>query len=382
MHEFSVLSIMEDYLGHKTYANLLKEYFRKPSKADVDFYWYTDERKLGAKLVRKLLSYSIPNRWIAGQNIDFNHARIQTSYAYMARQLALRKLRQKQYAALHLHTYILGFLSTDLMKRLPTVVSLDMTSYQFSKEKTDPNFMWTHTPNFWMGKRVFDAAAKVATRSEWARQSVIRDYQIDPDKVTVLYPGVDVERLKPPAFAERPADKPFKILFIGGDFERKGGHDVLDVFLTSFADGAELHLVTQAPIPHQHPNLHVYTNVKAYTPEWIRLYHEADVFVMPTLFEGFGWVFIEAMAAGLPVIATRINAIPEMVSHGETGFLIEPGDRADLAAKIRCLMENPDLAQAMGRKGRQVVEQTFNAALHHRQLDSIFAEIALQPVHS
>ena len=49
---------------------------------------------------------------------------------------------------------------------------------------------------------------------------------------------------------------------------------------------------------------------------------------MPTYFEGFGWVFIEAMAAGLPVIATRINAISEMVKHGETGFLIQPGEIA------------------------------------------------------
>ncbi|MFP3345246.1 glycosyltransferase family 4 protein, partial [Halomonas sp. SIMBA_159] len=82
---------------------------------------------------------------------------------------------------------------------------------------------------------------------------------------------------------------------------------------------AQLHVVTKAPIHCQHPHVHIYNHVQAYTPEWLRLYQQADVFVMPTYADAFGYVFIEAMAMGLPVITTRINAIPEIVSHGETG---------------------------------------------------------------
>jgi glycosyltransferase involved in cell wall biosynthesis len=82
------------------------------------------------------------------------------------------------------------------------------------------------------------------------------------------------------------------------------------------------------------------------------------------------------MAAGLPVIATQINAIPEMVTHKETGFLIQPGDRGELARRIQYLMENPTLSREMGAKGRKVVEQKFNTQTHCQKIESIFREIS------
>ncbi|MCG8365968.1 MAG: glycosyltransferase family 4 protein [Pseudanabaenales cyanobacterium] len=369
-----ILSLMEDYMGHRTYSNLLREGFSQSPGCSIDFYWYNEERELDTRILRRLLSFSLPNQWIRKQNLDFRWFRGQIANAHIARRLALKKLRKTQYSALHFHTYVLAFLSLDLMKQLPTVVSLDMTSWQSSQEKADPQFRWTYHPNVWLGKQVFNAAARIVTRSEWARQSVIADYGIAPEKVKVVHPGVDTMKLTPPDALSRDPQQRFNMLFVGGDFERKGGLDVLDVFLQSFSEQAELHLVTRAPVPRQHPNLHIHPAVKAYSPKWLELYRQADVFVMPTHFEGFGWVFIEAMAAGLPVIATRINAIPEMVSHGKTGFLIQPGDRLDLADKIRTLMENPTLGRQMGMNGRKVVEQTFNAQTHCQTLASVFKD--------
>ena len=370
-----ILSVMEKHMGHGTYGNLLREGFRQSTSTQVDFYWYHEERQLDTKILRRILSFSFPNQWIQRQNLDCRRFRAQIAYAYMARRLAIKKLKQLNYLALHLHTYILGFLSLDLMQKLPTVVSLDMTSYQAAQEKTDPNFRWTYYPNIFLGKQVFDAAAGIVTRSEWARSSVIGDYDIHPAKVKVIYPGVDITRLTPPDPSTKQPQKRFKILFVGTDFERKGGYDVLEVFLQSFSEEAELHLVTNAPIQCQHPHVYIHRNVQAYTSKWVELYHQADVFVMPTYFEGFGWVFLEAMAAGLPAIATRINAIPEMVTHGETGFLIQPGDRRELANKIRALMENPSLSREMGAKGRKVIEQSFNAQTHCQTLERLFRKI-------
>ena len=375
-----ILSLMEDYMGHRTYSNLLREFFSKSSSCNVDFYWYNQERELDTKILRRLLSFSFPNQWIRQQNLDFRWFRVQIANANIAKRLAVKKLSQTNYSALHFHTYVLAFLSLDLMNKLPTVVSLDMTSFQAAQEKTDPSFRWTYSPNLFLGKRVFEAASRIVTRSEWARKSVIEDYNIDAEKVTVVHPGVNVDKLAPPDNSKQELNKQqlnkrFNILFIGGDFERKGGQDVLEVFLQTFSEEAELNLVTKAPIECQHPHVHIYDNVEAYSPKWLELYRQADVFVMPTYFEGFGWVFIEAMAAGLPVIATRINAIPEMVIHGETGFLIQPGDRRDLAGKIRVLMENPTLSCQMGTKGRQIVEQKFNAQKHCQTLEHIFREI-------
>jgi glycosyltransferase involved in cell wall biosynthesis len=371
-----VLSIMESSMGHGTYGNLLREYFSQSSSCHVDFYWSQDERKLAARVLRRLLSFRFPNKWIQKQNLDFRRFRAQIGNAYMARRLVTRKLSQAEYSAIHFHTYILAFLSIDLMKKLPTVVSLDMTSAQVSRENTDPGLKWTYYPNIFLGKRVFEAASQIVTRSEWARKSVIEEYNIDEKKVKVAYPGINVTALAPAESPKADLQKRFTILFVGGDFKRKGGSDVLEVFLGKFSDTAELNLVTQAPIKCKHSNIHIYDNVKAYTPKWIDLHRQADVFVMPTYNEGFGWVFIEAMAAGLPVIATQINAIPEMVTHKETGFLIQPGDRGELARRIQYLMENPTLSREMGAKGRKVVEQKFNTQTHCQKIESIFREIS------
>jgi len=294
----------------------------------------------------------------------------------MTRHLAAKKLSQLEYSVLHLHTYILGLLSVNLMKELPTVVSLDMTAFQVAQQ-ADPSFIWTHSSNIFLGKRVFNAAAKIVTRSEWARKSVIEDYRIDEEKVTVVYPGVNINKLRPLNTSKRDILKRYNILFVGNDFERKGGQDVLEVFLNTFSHNSDLHLVTNAPVECELPNVYIHRNVKAYSPKWLELYQQADIFVMPTYFEGFGWVFIEAMAAGLPVIATRINAIPEIVNHGETGFLIQPGDRNGLACCLRELMENRTLRQRMGTKGRKVVEQKFNAQTHCQILEEVFQEASL-----
>ncbi|MGA7936039.1 MAG: glycosyltransferase family 4 protein [Kovacikia sp.] len=371
-----VLSIAESYLGHRTYGDLMRNYFNQSSHCQTDFYWYNEDRELPVRLINRLLSLQIPNRWFQTQNLDLHWFRIQLGFALLGRRLAIRKLNQMEYAALHLHTQILGFACLDLMKTIPTVVTLDMTAAQASRIKTLPAYRWTYAPNVYLEKQVYAAAARVVAFSEAARRSVIEDYAIDAAKVQVIYPGVNLKQITVPARIANPTPRPYQILFVGGDFERKGGQDLLAVFLENFGEEAELHLVTQAPIVCSHPHVHLYPNIRAYTPEWLALYQQADVFVLPTYAEPFGWVFIEAMAAGLPVVATQLNAIPEMVTSGETGLLVQPGDRAALAHSIRTLMTNPRLGQAMGEQGRKIVEQKFDAAKNFQTLESLLLQVA------
>ncbi len=372
-----VLSLIENNMGHATYGNLMREYFSKTLSSKVDFYWTNEEQELTTRILVKLLSLSFPNQWIVKQNLDFNRSRLEMGYAYVARRLTVRKLEQAQYSALHIHTQLHALLSVDLLKKLPTVISIDMTIAQAAEERSLPNFRWTYTPIISLEKRVFEAAARVATTTEWARKSVIEDYKIDENKVKVVYPGINIAMFAPPDRSKRDPKARYNILFMGGDFKRKGGEDVLEVFLTKFSEVANLHLVTYAPIECKHPNVYIYKNIKAYTPEFLELYYQADAFVMPTYADAYGTVFLEAMAAGLPIIATRIGPIREIVSHGETGFLIEPGDRHELACRIRDLIENLNLSREMGAKGRLVAERKFNAKTNFQTLESIFKEISV-----
>lgn len=90
-----------------------------------------------------------------------------------------------------------------------------------------------------------------------------------------------------------------------------------------------------------------------------RLCGAADVFVMSSLWEGLGLVFLEAMAARLPVLATDVSAVPEVVRDGETGRLVPARDAHALAAGMVELAGDPELRARLGRRGAEVVEETF-----------------------
>jgi len=111
--------------------------------------------------------------------------------------------------------------------------------------------------------------------------------------------------------------------------------------------------------------------------EIFRLYREADVFVLPTWREGFPNVVIEAMAAGLPVIATPVGAIPEAIEDGKSGVLVPVRDAAALEAALRRLIDDPLLRLSLGAAARARVEQVFAFDAVVAQLDTIYRE-ALQ----
>lgn len=99
---------------------------------------------------------------------------------------------------------------------------------------------------------------------------------------------------------------------------------------------------------------------------------QADALVLPSFAEGVPVVLMEAMAAGLPVIATRIAGIPELVEDGISGILVPPGDAATLANAILTMLEHPEKMQAMGTAGRAKVTKDFNIQTEAAWLGSLF----------
>jgi glycosyltransferase involved in cell wall biosynthesis len=92
-----------------------------------------------------------------------------------------------------------------------------------------------------------------------------------------------------------------------------------------------------------------------------------DVFVLPSLYEGFGIAILEAMAAGRPVVATAVGGIPEVVVHEQTGLLVPPGDPLALAAAIEYLLSHPEQARLMGARGRERARESFRIEAVVRQ---------------
>lgn len=102
-----------------------------------------------------------------------------------------------------------------------------------------------------------------------------------------------------------------------------------------------------------------------------------DVFALTSIYEGFGLVLAEAMAARLPVVATRVSAIPEVVEANETGILIEPRDDAALATALRRL-NDPDLRARLGAAGQRRVFEQFTLERMYRETDDLYARLVPQ----
>ena len=89
-------------------------------------------------------------------------------------------------------------------------------------------------------------------------------------------------------------------------------------------------------------------------------YGAADIFCLPSIYEGFPVVILEAMAAGLPVVSTTVSGIPEAIEDGVTGLLVAPEDAAALADALDKLAANPRLCSEMGQNARASLREKFS----------------------
>ena len=132
-----------------------------------------------------------------------------------------------------------------------------------------------------------------------------------------------------------PRSVPFRLRLVGEDW---GGAEVVQRLARTLGVADRVTLVGRLP-----------------RAELLAEYARADLLVLPSLFEPFGIVLLEAMAAGLPVIASRVGGIPEVVADGVTGLLVEPGNASELASAVLRFAESPSLRARMGSRGRERV---------------------------
>lgn len=282
--------------------------------------------------------------------------------------------------ALFLHTQVTSLFSLDLMHRVPTVVSLDATPLNYDTLGT----YYNHKPagegpidslKFWLNRRAFHSAVALVTWSDWARRSLIADYGVSPERIHVIPPGVQINEWA--AAPRAPHNGLVRILFVGGDFKRKGGTLLLEAWRQHLRDRAELHLVTHSEVAPE-PGIHVYYGLKPNSPALRQLFAAADIFALPTLGDCLPTVLSEAGAARLPAVSTAIAGIPEIVRHGESGLLCPPGDINALAAALSQLVDNSDLRASMGNRAGEIVATHFDAHKNTRRLVQLLSECALK----
>jgi glycosyltransferase involved in cell wall biosynthesis len=116
-------------------------------------------------------------------------------------------------------------------------------------------------------------------------------------------------------------------------------------------------------------------------PEALRIIANAGVFVLASRTEGAGRVLVEAMAAGKPVIASRVGGIPEYVKDGVNGLLFEAGDVAGLAEKLRLMLSSPELRKRLGAKGYDLARNYYDEVAYGREFGKMI-ELAVLGVNS
>lgn len=283
---------------------------------------------------------------------------------------------------LYCHTQEAAVLLGSYMKRIPTILSMDATPTNMDSfgqaygHQIGPETL--ERVKHRIVRRTFRLAAHVVTFSNWAKQSLVRDYQVPDEKITVNTPGVDLSRWSvsgPEAGVANERQMP-RLLFVGGDFRRKGGDILLRCAAETRGQWA-LDIVTRDPVEAQGiPNVRIHRGIKAGTEEHTALYRNADIFVLPTQGDCSPWAIIEAMAMQLPVISTTIGAIPELVTHGETGLLVPPDSTGALVDAIRTLSGDPERRRAMGRAGRTRVERQFDGRRTYSELIACIKAVA------
>ena len=214
---------------------------------------------------------------------------------------------------------------------------------------------------------LYERAAGIFTFSDFVRRSFVADYGLPESRVVTVGSGPNIDPRAVPARSDRPRGESRvpTVLFVGRDFDAKGGPVLLDAFreVRERFPNARLLIAGPPTLDVVAPGVEFLGYLRKDDPTALaRLaaaYGEADVFCLPTRYESFGIVILEAMFFGLPVVATGRWAIPEMIEHGRTGYLVEPDDARDFARRLVELLDAPARAAEMGRLGRARAAERF-----------------------
>lgn len=188
--------------------------------------------------------------------------------------------------------------------------------------------------------------------SSFTKQTLVEN-GADSNKVFVAPYGVDTSKYP---YKERQVPRIVSFVFVGSFIERKGVFYLLHAisklekeglkfkFRVVSRTGGDVSLLNQLKIK----NVEMFINVTH--SELISILHSSDVFVFPSLFEGFGFVIVEAMSTGLPVITTSRTCGGDVISDGKEGFIIDPSNIDAIYDKMKFFINNPEKCTEMGRK--------------------------------
>lgn len=281
-----------------------------------------------------------------------------------------RMNRQTRLDALFFHTQVPAILAQRWLRKIPGIVSLDATPRQYDElgafYKHEQGPAWLEAWKWRLNRDCFRSARRLVAWAEWTKLGLVQDYEVPADKITVIPPGVNAQEWRRP-MPRVPHANPVKILFVGGDLERKGGLVLLEAFRALRHLGPELHLVTKDRLAPE-PGVFIYNNLAANSQPLKDLYHTCDIFALPTFGDCLPMVLSEAGASGMAIISTNVAAIPEIVRNGETGLTVRAGDAVALTQALRDLATNAAFRMTLGERAMAHVTRHYDAPTNASRL--------------
>ncbi len=254
---------------------------------------------------------------------------------------------------------------------LPVVANIHHP-LQFDRENTvrqmrtlGDKVKWTKFYPFFMQEIVARRMDRIITGSKHSAVSVAKAFKLPQERIAVIYDGVDTDTFRP---VETRKDRGM-VLYVGNSDDRNKGARYLVEAMALLKNNDGLHLTvvdrpTAGTVLALARDLGIADRVtltgRLSRDELVQLYNACEVFVSPSLYEGFGLPAAEAMACGAPVVATTAGAFPEVIEDGQSGLLVPPRDAAALADAIERLMKDSFVRRKLGQEARRRISEHFS----------------------
>ena len=312
--------------------------------------------------------------WLAWTLTCSRCARQLAASAWVRRTLRRRGVRED---VLHIYTENVALLSPRELRARASVVSTDASATQSAyllayREPTrcTPARVWL---SVCFEREVYRAATLVIAKSQWAASSLRGDGRVDEDRLRVVPTGVVV----PDVVAQHDPSSLPQITFVARQMHRKGGWELLRLYREYLRDRCVLNVVTREPVDGE-PGVRVFADIRPDDGRLTQVLAETAVLAFPSRMDTFGYAVLEAMAIGVPVVAYRLHAVPELVQDAVTGILVDPGDTTEFASALARLVDDPDLRRRMGHAARARVLAHYDARLTTARLVDVLTEARLR----
>lgn len=263
---------------------------------------------------------------------------------------------------------------------VPVIVASEHNIYRNEKEK---RFLRRIT-----NKILSIVTDKMVTVSDAIRKDILRYDRFPPSKIMVLHNGVDTERFKP-GTNYRDMRRQFAISkddvvigFVGRLVINKGLNYLIEaVALLKKSFNVKLLIVGDGSLMEELKKMAknkgleesvIFTGMRRDITD---ILSSIDIFVLSSIKEGFPNSLLEAMAMGKPIVATAIGGIPEIIQHGANGLLVQSADIEGLAAAIKTIIDNPLMAQRIGRAARDFIEKNYSIDATVRKWETLYRQI-------